>query len=73
MRRRRVVAGALAALALALGSAGCTFNKECDGHACIGNWKRDISLGGSVVHCADGKWSHGGGLGDACGAHGGIQ
>jgi hypothetical protein len=60
-----LIAAALAALALA----GCASNAECDGHACIGSWKRDMALGGTVVHCPDGSWSHGGGLGAACAGH----
>jgi hypothetical protein len=63
------VAAALAALALA----GCATNLECDGHACVGDWKRDMALGGSVVQCADGAWSHAGGLGEACSGYGGRR
>jgi hypothetical protein len=65
VRTARSIAALLAACALA----GCASNVECDGHACIGNWKRDIALGGTVVHCPDGSWSHGGGLGHACAGH----
>jgi hypothetical protein len=65
VRRRRSIAVVLAALILA----GCAGNEECDGHPCSGNWKRDIALGGKVVHCPDGSWSHAGGLGDACAGH----
>jgi hypothetical protein len=68
VRPRRVTAALLTALALA----ACSTNLECDGHACIGNWKRDMALGGTVVHCADGAWSHAGGLGDPCAGHGGV-
>ncbi len=64
-----VIAAAVAAWALA----ACAGNLECDGHACVGDWKRDMALGGTVVHCVDGKWSHAGGLGDACAGHGGIR
>ena len=56
---------ALAALVLA----GCAGNEECDGHPCAGDWKRDMALGGTVVQCPDGSWSHGGGLEDACTGH----
>jgi hypothetical protein len=69
MNRRRVVLAVLAALAVS----GCAGNYECNGHACIGNWKRDMALGGSVVQCADGSWSHGGGLGGACSGRGGAK
>jgi hypothetical protein len=62
----------LALLAVVL-LAGCSGNLECDGHACIGPWKRDMALGGSVVQCADGAWSHGGGLGGACTGHDGVR
>jgi hypothetical protein len=69
MKLRRALALALAALALA----GCASNDECDGHACVGSWKRDIFLGGSVVRCADGTWSHAGGLSGVCKGHGGQR
>jgi hypothetical protein len=65
VRVSKLIAVALAGFALA----GCAGNLECDGHACIGAWKRDMALGGKVVQCPDGSWSHGGGLGDACGGH----
>jgi len=63
---------AVAAFA-ALAVAGCAGNLECKGHPCVGNWKRDMALGGSVVQCADGKWSHAGGLDHACAGHGGER
>lgn len=69
MRFGRTLAGLLAVLVLA----GCATNEECDGHACVGSWKRDIALGGTVVRCADGTWSHGGGLGGVCSGHGGQR
>lgn len=65
VRCRRLIGVALAALVLA----GCAGNEECDGHPCVGNWKRDMALGGTVVHCPDGSWSHAGGLGDPCAGH----
>lgn len=65
----RGIVAALAALTLA----GCAGNLECDDHACIGPWKRDMALGGTVAHCRDGTWSHGGGLGGACAGHGGVR
>lgn len=68
-RIARAAAAVLATLALA----GCAGNLECDGHACTGDWKRDMALGGTVVHCADGTWSHAGGLGGACSGHGGRR
>jgi hypothetical protein len=52
---------------------GCASNLECDGHACVGDWKRDMALGGAVVRCADGNWSHAGGLGGACSGDGGVR
>jgi hypothetical protein len=63
---------AVAALA-GLTASGCATNLECHDHPCIGSWKRDMALGGNVVQCADGKWSHGGGLGRACSGHGGER
>jgi hypothetical protein len=68
---RRAPARSAAAALLALVLAGCAGNLECDGHACVGDWKRDMALGGTVVQCADGDWSHAGGLGKACAGHGG--
>lgn len=59
----------LASLALT----ACAGNLECHGHPCVGSWKRDMALGGHVVRCADGKWSHGGGLERACSGHGGVR
>jgi len=66
---RWVAVAAAGALALA----GCAGNVECNGHPCVGSWKRDMALGGSVVQCADGKWSHAGGLGHACFGHAGER
>ena len=41
----------------------------CDTHACINNfWDGN----GSVVQCADGMWSHSGGMSGACAYHGGV-
>ena len=65
----RVVAAVIAALTLA----GCAGNDECDNHPCIGDWKRDMALGGTVVQCGDGSWSHAGGLGGACSGRGGVR
>ena len=58
---------------VALALSGCATNLECDGHACVGNWKRDIALGGTVVRCADGRWSHAGGLNGVCAGDGGVR
>jgi hypothetical protein len=69
MRGTELVAVVLVALALG----GCAGNLECDGHACVGNWKRDMALGGTVVQCADGSWSHAGGLHGVCSGHGGKR
>jgi hypothetical protein len=66
---RKLILAVLAALVLA----ACAGNQECDGHPCVGDWKRDMALGGTVVRCADGSWSHGGGLGGACAGHGGQR
>jgi hypothetical protein len=62
----RFVTAVLAMLAIA----SCAGNVECDGHACVGAWKRDMALGGTVVRCPDGAWSHAGGLQGACSGHG---
>ncbi len=69
MSRRPLACLLLATLALA----GCAGNNECDGHPCIGDWKRDMALGGNVVQCADRSWSHAGGLQGACAGHGGER
>jgi hypothetical protein len=53
--------------------AGCATNLECNGHPCVGDYKRDMALGGTVVRCADGTWSHAGGLSGACAGHGGPR
>jgi len=65
VRCRKLIGVALAAVVLA----GCAGNEECNGHACVGSWKRDMALGGTVIQCPDGSWSHAGGLGDACAGH----
>ncbi len=43
----------------------------CDGNPCIGDWQREAAEGGTVVECADGSWSHAGGISGACSDHGG--
>ena len=59
---------------LALAVAGCGgSNNGCAGHPCIGDWQREQAEGGAVVQCADGAWSHAGGLSGACSHHGGEQ
>lgn len=63
----------IAAVAAAAVLTACSTNLECNGHPCVGDWKRDMALGGTVVRCADGKWSHAGGLGEACAGHGGLR
>jgi hypothetical protein len=65
----RLAAATLAALTIS----ACAGNVECNGHECVGSWKRDMALGGSVVQCADGQWSHAGGLGGVCSGHGGTR
>jgi hypothetical protein len=67
IKRPHLFTAAVVVLTLAL--TGCAGNLECDRHPCVGNWKRDMALGGSVVHCPDGTWSHAGGLGNACSGH----
>jgi hypothetical protein len=69
MSYRKVVLSVLAGVSLA----GCASNLECNGHACVGNWKRDMALGGTVIQCADGSWSHAGGLHGVCSGHGGTR
>jgi hypothetical protein len=71
--RYRSLRACCAAVLIALAFAGCAVNLECDRHACVGDWKRDMALGGTVVRCADGAWSHAGGLGDACQGYGGRK
>jgi hypothetical protein len=43
----------------------------CNGNPCIGDWQKEAAEGDSVVQCADGAWSHAGGLRGACSDHGG--
>jgi hypothetical protein len=40
----------------------------CSSHACIANFPNGQ---GYIVQCADGEWSHSGGLSGACSDHGG--
>jgi hypothetical protein len=40
----------------------------CSEHTCIGNFQGE---GGTVVECADGSYSHAGGISGACSHHGG--
>ena len=42
----------------------------CTSHACIPNFPNG---NGYIVQCADGEWSHSGGLSGACSYHGGEQ
>jgi hypothetical protein len=42
--------------------------KFCSEHECIPNFPNGH---GEVVECADGKWSHSGGIQGACSDHGG--
>ena len=42
----------------------------CSRHQCIENFPNG---NGSIVQCADGEWSHSGGLSGACSDHGGEQ
>lgn len=69
MTGKRLFPAVLAALALG----ACAGNLECDGHACVGDWKREMALGGTVVQCVDGSWSHAGGLPGACSGHRGKR
>ena len=42
----------------------------CDVHQCIPSFDAGR---GSIVQCADGEWSHSGGVQGACSSHGGIR
>jgi hypothetical protein len=42
----------------------------CDTHSCIDYFDEGR---GSIVQCADGMWSHSGGLSGACSYHGGVR
>jgi hypothetical protein len=42
----------------------------CDHHACISSFYEGR---GSIVQCADGEWSHSGGIQGACSSHGGAR
>jgi hypothetical protein len=50
------------------GLVACGGSGFCSTHSCIGNFDNGR---GSVVQCADGEWSHSGGLPGACSGHGG--
>jgi hypothetical protein len=59
--------------ALALTGCGASSNSSggsafCSTHDCIGNFDNG---NGYVVECADGTWSHSGGIQGACSDHGG--
>jgi hypothetical protein len=45
-----------------------TDSQFCSTHACIPNFPNGS---GTIVQCADGDWSHSGGLSGACSDHGG--
>lgn len=47
-----------------------TDDEFCSTHECIGNFTNGT---GTIVQCADGEWSHSGGLSGACSDHGGEQ
>ena len=47
-----------------------TDTEFCTTHTCIPNFPNG---NGSIVQCADGEWSHSGGLSGACSDHGGEQ
>jgi hypothetical protein len=69
---RRWIATLVAALAFAVG-AGCASGTSsasgfCSTHACIPSFDQGH---GSIVQCADGMWSHSGGIQGACSGHGG--
>jgi hypothetical protein len=54
-----------------VGSASHAGDAEfCDAHRCIGNFTTED---GTVVECADGTFSHAGGLDGACSDHGGER
>jgi hypothetical protein len=50
-------------------SAGSEDSSFCDTHDCIPNFDNG---NGSVVQCADGTYSHSGGIQGACSHHGGV-
>src|SRR5947209_5204097 len=51
-----------------LALASCGSSGFCSTHTCIANFDNGR---GSIVRCADGEWSHSGGLPGACSGHGG--
>lgn len=73
---RALRAAPLAVAVLGLGSCGAAVtigngsSGFCDKHDCISNFDNGH---GSIVQCADGMWSHSGGLPGACSDHGGER
>jgi hypothetical protein len=53
-----------------LGSGSETQGDFCTTHSCIGDW---TNPSGYIVQCADGTWSHSGGVSGACSWHGGER
>jgi hypothetical protein len=68
----RTISGAAPAPTASVEGPGSTShagdNRFCSTHTCIPNFPNG---NGSVVQCADGEWSHSGGLSGACSDHGG--
>jgi hypothetical protein len=55
---------------LSSGSTSSSAASFCSTHDCIPNFPNGI---GFIVQCADGTWSHSGGIQGACSDHGGEQ
>jgi hypothetical protein len=51
-------------------SSHATDAEFCAMNTCIGNYTGE---GGTIVQCADGTYSHAGGISGACSSHGGEQ
>ena len=62
-----LAASTLVAVALSACGGPASF---CDTHECISSFSDG---NGSIVQCADGEWSHSGGVSGACSYHGGVR
>jgi hypothetical protein len=61
---------AAALSACGTGGSGGSASGFCDTHDCIASFYEGR---GSIVRCADGEWSHSGGIQGACSYHGGVR
>jgi hypothetical protein len=70
LRRVRLVLGPPIISITVAAITACGANGFCASHSCIPNFDNGH---GSIVQCADGMWSHSGGVQGACSDHGGER